>query len=200
MPTRRKRRAFAKVEAIVGKILGVPKPFLPEDLVEHIRSLLATGDQEQPEPEEAPTEEGAPAAEAPGQALPVLVAEDNEIAAKVITKLLAKQGLAVTLVQDGAAALEQAALTRFAVAFVDLRMPKLDGIAFTRAYRKTEAPGSRLPIIALTANASSDVKEHCLAVGMDDFLGKPVQPEELAAMVRRYARTGVEGGSSVGAG
>ncbi len=176
------------------------KPFLPEDLVEHIRSLLATGDQEQPEPEEAPTEEGAPAAEAPGQALPVLVAEDNEIAAKVITKLLAKQGLAVTLVQDGAAALEQAALTRFAVAFVDLRMPKLDGIAFTRAYRKTEAPGSRLPIIALTANASSDVKEHCLAVGMDDFLGKPVQPEELAAMVRRYARTGVEGGSSVGAG
>ena len=102
--------------------------------------------------------------------------------------------------QDGEAALEQAASTRFAIAFVDLRMPRLDGIAFTRAYRKTEAPGSRLPIIALTANASSGVKERCLAVGMDDFLGKPVKPEELAAMVRRYARAGVEGGSSHGVG
>ncbi len=177
------------------------KPFLPEDLVEHIGRLLAPDDQDQPEPEEAGARaEGAPAADASSRALPVLVAEDNEIAAKVITKLLAKQGLAVTLVQDGAAALEQAALTRFAVAFVDLRMPKLDGIAFTRAYRKIEGPGSRLPIIALTANASSDVKERCLAVGMDDFLGKPVKPEELAEMVRRYARAGVEGGSSDGVG
>jgi two-component system sensor histidine kinase RpfC len=159
------------------------KPFLAEQLVAAMLCALA--------------EAGA---DAPGQAVcegggggerfggvRVLVAEDNDIAAKVITTLLAKQGAEVTLVGDGEQALARARDGDFALAFVDLRMPRLDGIELTRALRAAEPPGRRLPIVALTANAAEDVKAECLAAGMDDFLGKPVRPQELTDMVSRYA-------------
>jgi len=65
-------------------------------------------------------------------------------------------------------------------------MPKLDGIALIRAFRSSEGQGTRLPILALTANASEEVKHQCLEAGMDDFLSKPVNPRELSTMVERY--------------
>jgi CheY-like chemotaxis protein len=72
------------------------------------------------------------------------------------------------------------------MALVDIRMPLLDGVELTQAYRSTEKPGSRLPITALSANAAEDVKAECLDAGMDDFLGKPVNPKALSEMVGRY--------------
>lgn len=167
------------------------KPFREEELIEGIRRLTGQEKKEsaaEPQPGEPPNVlHGEPAERAPR----VLVAEDNQIAAKVITTLLARQGLDVTLVQDGEAALECVSSKPFAMAFVDLRMPRIDGIAFTRAYRASEAPGAHLPIIALTANAAEEVKTQCLEAGMDDFLGKPLKPEELAEMVNRYAQAEV---------
>jgi two-component system sensor histidine kinase RpfC len=118
----------------------------------------------------------------------VLVAEDNDIAAKVIVTLLEKQGAAVTRVRDGETALSTAREGGFSVAFVDLRMPRLDGLEFARAFRAAESADSRLPIVALTADAAEDVRAHCLEAGMDDFLGKPVKPNELISMALRFAR------------
>jgi two-component system sensor histidine kinase RpfC len=164
------------------------KPFRAEELIERIRRLTGQEEKEraaEPQPREPET---ILLGEPPERAPRVLVAEDNQIAAKVITALLARQGLDVTLVQDGQAALERVSSESFAMAFVDLRMPRIDGISFTRAYRASEAPGAHLPIIALTANAAQDVKAQCLQAGMDGFLGKPVKPEELAEMVSRHAR------------
>ena len=166
------------------------KPFLPEDLIERIRRLVG---RSVPAPTElpAPTRgEIAPVTAKPAAPIAILVAEDNEIAAKVISALLARQGVDVTLVSDGRQALERAGAQPFAMAFVDLNMPGLDGIGFARAHRETEASGSHLPIVALTATAAEEVKGQCLEAGMDGFLSKPIKPQELAEMVSRYANPG----------
>ena len=62
---------------------------------------------------------------------------------------------------------------------MDMQMPGMDGVAATRAWRELEPPGSRIPIVAMTANVQSSDREACLRAGMDDFLGKPVHMEEL---------------------
>jgi two-component system, sensor histidine kinase RpfC len=162
------------------------KPFLPEALVARILQVLGRGEAgiaapELPE-ESVPAAAGLSAADDAG----ILVAEDNDIAAKVIKALLAKQGVEVTRVRDGEEALNHARSGCFAAALVDLRMPKLDGIEFTRAYRSEEARGEHLPIIALTADAAEEAKAECLAAGMDDFLAKPIRPEALTDVVRRF--------------
>lgn len=164
------------------------KPFLAEELVRRMLGVLGEehSEQELKQPIEA-------TARAPGEDAPrILVAEDNVIAARVITALLEKLGYRSTLATDGEQALALARAEPFAMALVDLRMPKLDGIALTKAYRSGEEPGPRLPIIALTANAAEDAKAECLVAGMDDFLGKPVDRKGLIAMVSRYAGGPIE--------
>jgi two-component system sensor histidine kinase RpfC len=116
----------------------------------------------------------------------VLVAEDNAIAARVITTFLSKMGFEHTRVEDGEQALAEAQTGDYGIAIVDLRMPKMDGIEFTRRFRKL-AGGRSMPIVALTANASEDVKQTCLEAGMDGFLSKPVSPELLRQTVERLA-------------
>lgn len=116
----------------------------------------------------------------------ILVAEDDDINAKLISSLLRKAGCSVTLVGDGAAALQAAGEQSFDLAFVDLRMPKMDGIDFTRRFRAVEVPGTHLPIIALTANAAEQARADCLRAGMDDFVTKPVDPQILQELILRY--------------
>ncbi|WP_295880655.1 ATP-binding protein [uncultured Thiohalocapsa sp.] len=190
------------------------KPFLREDLVSALDAVLAAegaaadDDAAGAAPWTEPTEptdatQTPPAAPAtPAQAVPsaagspatpdpdapkVLVAEDNDIAATVIRTLLTQQGVAVTLVTDGEQALEAVRRVDYDLAFIDLRMPKIDGLDFTRRVRALEGDGRRLPVIALTANAAEDVKDRCLEAGMDAFLTKPVDPEALANAVARFA-------------
>jgi two-component system sensor histidine kinase RpfC len=119
----------------------------------------------------------------------VLVAEDDAINAKLITSLLRKAGHRVTLVHDGEVALHTARDGKFDVVLVDLRMPRMDGIDFTRAYRSREPAGEHLPIVALTANAAEEAKAECLAAGMDEFLTKPVDPQVLDSLLRDLCRT-----------
>ena len=171
----------ADQQPIPGHYLN--KPFLAEDLVSQVRQILG---RERPRSERQ-QEVAASPQPTPVNGLRILLAEDNVIAGKVVRTLLEKQGCEVTLVSDGEQALSRARAETFALALIDVRMPKLDGIELTRAYRSSEEPGERLPIVALTANASEDVKTQCLEAGMDDFLGKPVNPQELSAMVERYA-------------
>lgn len=162
-----------------------PKPFLAEELVAAAEDLLGPVQH----PVHNATADSGLAAAGPSAALGirVLVAEDNAIAAKVITTFLTKMGFAHTRVEDGEQALAEALAGDYDIAIVDLRMPKVDGVEFTRRYRAL-APERPLPIVALTANASEDVKQTCLEAGMDDFLAKPVPPELLRATVERLAR------------
>ncbi len=116
----------------------------------------------------------------------VLVAEDDEINAKLIDHLLRQTGCEVALVRDGQAAFELAAAQSFDLALIDLRMPHMDGLDFTRAHRAREASDRHMPIVALTANAAEEVRAECLAAGMDDFVTKPVNPAILQELILRY--------------
>jgi len=110
--------------------------------------------------------------------LSLLVAEDDEINAKVIIFLLEKRGHHVTRVANGEDALHELKGSRFDAVFMDVRMPNMSGIDATKAWREYEQKSKQhTPIIALTANDSE--KELCMQVGMDGFILKPISNEAL---------------------
>jgi signal transduction histidine kinase/DNA-binding response OmpR family regulator len=120
--------------------------------------------------------------------LSILVAEDNEINALLARALLVKLGHRPTIAGSGAAAIESWLAARdggapFDRVLMDLHMPGMDGLEATRQIRTLEAEtdAARTPIIALTANASAENRDACLAAGMDGFLIKPLDRERLAA-------------------
>lgn len=115
------------------------------------------------------------------QGLRVLVAEDNPVNQRIIGRLLEKAGCVVTLVPDGQQVVEvaQEPAVAFDVILMDVQMPVLDGLAATRRIREREGRSRNTPIIALTANALEGDQRLCLEAGMDGFLAKPVQVEQL---------------------
>jgi CheY-like chemotaxis protein len=123
----------------------------------------------------------------PGGGLAILVAEDNEINALLARALLVKLGHRPTMTASGGAAVEswlaaRAAGTPYDRVLMDLHMPGMDGLEASRRIRSIEAEtdAARTPILALTANASAEDREACLAAGMDSFLVKPLDRERLA--------------------
>jgi len=117
------------------------------------------------------------------------MAEDNPINARVLSTLLKQLGCEVVWAKNGDHALSLVRSEHFDVAMVDLRMPKLDGIGFARSWRALEQEDDHLPIIALTANTSSDIRRDCLNAGMDDFLTKPVDKLTLGAVIFSHIKT-----------
>jgi CheY-like chemotaxis protein len=118
----------------------------------------------------------------------VLLVDDNPINQLVAREMLLSLGVDVDTAEHGADALARLERDRYALVFMDVMMPVLDGLAATRAWRDREnGNGStRLPIVALTANAMASDRERCLAAGMDDYLSKPVRREQLAQMLLRW--------------
>lgn len=131
----------------------------------------------------------------PQRPLHVLLAEDNPVNRKLVTTLLKKRGHSVKAVENGRLALDAlkpGAATRFDVVLMDLQMPEMGGLEAARVIRGREDGGRRLPLIALTAHAMQGDRERCLEAGMDDYLSKPIDVDELIATVERHAegRTG----------
>jgi signal transduction histidine kinase/CheY-like chemotaxis protein len=125
-----------------------------------------------------------------GHGLSILVAEDNEINALLARALLVKLGHRPTMAENGAAAIESWLAARaggaaYDCVLMDLHMPGMDGLEATRRIRAIEAEHNdmRTPIVALTANVSTEDREACLAAGMDGFLVKPLDRERLAAVL-----------------
>ena len=118
----------------------------------------------------------------------ILLAEDNETNRDVMQEQLRLLGYTCELAEDGAIALKmwQNQPDRYALLLSDCHMPNLDGIGLTEAIRATETAGSRLPIIAVTANAMQGEAQRCLAYGMDDYLSKPLRMTELATMLEKW--------------
>jgi len=116
------------------------------------------------------------------------VAEDNEINQRVLRYQLELLGLDPVFTGDGqeALALWRQRPDHFCLLLTDLQMPGLSGIGLTEAIRKEEAVGHRMPIIALTANAMHSEVHRCRAVGMDDYLTKPVSLPKLETMLHRW--------------
>jgi two-component system, sensor histidine kinase and response regulator len=119
------------------------------------------------------------------QNLRVLLAEDNEINEEITKALLAAVGIEVDVARNGQEAIDMAGIARHDLILMDMKMPVMDGVDATRAIRKMEALG-RIPIIAMTANAFAEDREKCLAVGMNDFLTKPIDPDALYKMMLKW--------------
>jgi PAS domain S-box-containing protein len=116
----------------------------------------------------------------------ILVADDLLMNQLVVEGLLSVAGHEVTVVDNGAAAVEAASAGDYDLVLMDMEMPVMDGIAATQAIRRLEAPRSRTPIIALTANAMPGEIARCRAAGMNDHLTKPVDSDALMAAVDRW--------------
>jgi len=118
----------------------------------------------------------------------VLVVDDHPINQKLADIALRYFGASVTIVGDGKEALALLARETFDLVFMDCHMPVMDGYEATAAIRTREAgvSGHRVPIIAMTADVQVGEREHCLAVGMDDYLAKPFRLQQLAVMLQRW--------------
>jgi len=124
-----------------------------------------------------------------GDGTEILVAEDQLINRKVITQFLERKGWDVEVVENGKQAVETLKKhpRRFSLVLMDVQMPIMDGFEATRQIRTAEAgQKAHIPIIAMTAHAMKGDKEQCIAAGMDNYLSKPVNPEELYKMVGMY--------------
>ena len=116
----------------------------------------------------------------------VLIAEDNVVNQRVATKFIEKLGCRVDVVANGLEAVEAAERLRYDLILMDVQMPEMDGFAATSEIRQKQGSGSRVPIVALTANALAGDRERCLAAGMDDYLAKPITAADVTNICRRW--------------
>jgi CheY-like chemotaxis protein len=120
--------------------------------------------------------------------LRILLAEDNRINQVLAVRLLEKRGHEVAVVGNGEEALAALDIQAFDLILMDVQMPEMDGFQATAAIRKGEMKtGKHIPIIAMTAHAMAGDKERCLEAGMDEYLTKPIRPEQLSDVLKRYS-------------
>jgi two-component system, sensor histidine kinase and response regulator len=129
----------------------------------------------------------------------VLLVEDNVLNQVVAVGILGKLGYAVDVVAGGADAVEAAAGGAYAAVLMDCRLPGLDGYQATAEIRRREGATRHTPIIAMTASATPEVRDRCLAAGMDDHLTKPVLVADLRAMLARWLPTAPPAPDAAGA-
>ncbi|MFC2163493.1 response regulator [Acidobacteriota bacterium] len=161
---------------------GVPaylaKPIKIAELSEAMNQILGSGSFE--EGEDAPVENEKPSTKQQ-TSYKILVVEDNMVNRKVAHFMLEKKGHDLTAVENGKEALNAMENNIFDLVLMDVQMPVMDGFEATAAIRKKEeTTGTHIPIIAMTAHAMKGDRERCLEAGMDDYVTKPLNPEEVS--------------------
>ena len=124
--------------------------------------------------------------------LHILLVEDNAINQRLTRWMLEKWGHAVVIASTGREALAALARETFALVLMDVQMSDLDGFATTAIIRQQEqATGAHIPIVALTAHAMPGDRERCLAAGMDAYLSKPLQSQQLLQVIEQLVPAAV---------
>ena len=126
---------------------------------------------------------------APEAGLDILIVDDNATNRQVVSQLIKKLGHHPHVCGNGEEALQSCHTKEYSLVLMDCMMPVMDGYEATRAIRETDPD---LPVVALTACISPEDKERCLAAGMNDHLGKPIDLAQLRAAIERWARPVVE--------
>lgn len=116
----------------------------------------------------------------------VLLAEDNQINAVLATTIIKRAGHSVDVARNGAEAVEAVKRKHYDLVLMDMHMPEVDGLEAARQIRCLEGEISKAPIIALTASAMASDRQKCVAAGMDDFLSKPFEPDDLTALIDKW--------------
>ena len=183
------RRQRANIDALLTK------PVKHSDLLEAVSSLFGVATRHgRTEPTARRT------VSRPRRTLHVLVAEDSPVNRTLVTTLLKRRGHTVTAVENGrkaVAAIQSGA--RFDLVLMDLQMPEMGGLEATRAIRdrEREEGTTRLPLVALTAHAMQGDRERCLEAGMDGYLSKPIDVDELIATVERFGEAPAKPAESI---
>lgn len=115
----------------------------------------------------------------------VLIVEDNQLNREVAVDLLLAVGASVETAENGAVALDKLGQSKWDAVLMDVQMPVMDGYETTREHRRRR-PDDPLPIIAMTANAMAGDRERCLQAGMNDHVAKPIDPDDLYAVLGRW--------------
>jgi two-component system sensor histidine kinase/response regulator len=120
--------------------------------------------------------------------LDILVAEDNIVNQQVAIGVLLQFGYQTDLVVSGKEAVEAVERQKYDLLFMDLQMPDMDGLEATRLICSRRSPSERPYIVAMTANAMKEDRELCLSAGMNDYVSKPIRPDEIKAAIERAAK------------
>ena len=164
----------------VGLHAYLTKPVKHSDLLDALVSIFGASTRKSARHvlEPAPT---------PDRRLNVLLAEDNPVNRQLVTTLLKKRGHDVHAVEDGYAAVEADSAARYDVIVMDVQMPRMSGLEASVSIRARERGTVRhVPILALTAHAMQGDRERCLNAGMDGYLTKPINVDDLIATVERF--------------
>ncbi|MGZ4858513.1 MAG: response regulator, partial [Candidatus Angelobacter sp.] len=125
--------------------------------------------------------------------LKILLAEDNPVNQSLAVRLLRKMGHQVAVAQTGKEALYSLRSEKFDLVLMDVQMPEMDGFEATREIRKSEhGRQQHIPVIAMTAHAMNGDHESCLKAGMDDYIAKPINREELRQTIERVMKARTE--------
>lgn len=165
-----------------GVFVCLTKPAQPSELLNTI--LLAMGTPASPV--QAP-ENAAPTLESKGlQPMRILLAEDNPVNRQLATRLLEKRGHSVVAANNGREAVAAFEREKVDLVLMDVQMPDIDGLEAIRIIRQKEQnSGGRVPIISVTAHVMKGDRENCLAAGADDYVSKPLQPDDLFSAMER---------------
>ncbi|MCB1216474.1 response regulator [bacterium] len=189
MLTSTARRGDARRMQAAGVSAYLPKPFRQEQLAGVLRILLGRGTLQDERSEELVTRHTVAENRSDYR---ILLVEDNVINQKVAMNLLSRWELSADVAENGEEGVAAVGRKEYDLVLMDIQMPRLDGLQATERIRQLPGRRGRVPIVAMTANALKGDRERYMQAGMDEYIPKPIDVEQLRLVLEKYLGLGLE--------